>query len=1478
MNINTKLNLNKHPKDNLNLSFVNALNVKVSQDESCITNEECISENKFISNYLTTYYGGDVRYKIIGIIPCNNELVIVVQPANNLTVADIFRYREGDANVVEGMYCAYGGIGSSNRLKYSGGKINGAFTYNVENSLIISIAEHSVTDVKIPLRTVNLGNYDDSTIYNDKNLSDDLLSISPKIRLPEINNLKYAAGSAYKGWYYMFIRYKINSVDYTQWYSIGFPIYVDTLEQFQIIKYCYNRDTRFNQTGPGGIALPNKPSDGYGAGASDYFSNNSDIAKETFKVDIAFDSDIKYSKYQIGLVCASKSYIKPFRTADIYIDKNYKVVGNTKVQEYYLDNKSLIEYDAGELIIDNYNYFNVKKVINYKNKLYISNYLENSGNNRDIPQSIVDAITVSLNKTWFKDYGLVYDTSIINKDANYANQYESQNMTSIPLHKYLGVPENTFISVTDSTTVKQDKANHFFIMSESLPNYAYIQHRQENWMGGYIATNFGKDSAKDVIITIPNKTTSVEVIVKFNTRGNVLNGGARYYNVETSFNNRKQKSTLIPGELYNFFIHYVDEYGHATNGYKINNNIIWSTEDEPTTEIIPVPFVVKVGGVDTTYYAAVLLDSNVAIYDYTNGGYDINVGDMRFYKDISAYGNVPKLLNRVDAGEVATCQQYIKEYFSSYADQKFENYKWYQVSFGPKGSTFNLFVNNNGDRLFRVPFTESFNVGMDGFYNDATGYTYYNTHTIFNAAFSNVEIPKDYVGYYISYEKYEPTQRATGILTRNDFRSQDWINAGASVNRITANSAKANHMMFYSSSYDISDSIKLDYNIFRVEGVNVYKRDDIPVWDFMQRNNNFNFMHDCNKPQEEPHGTGTIKTYAMPEYKIAVANSAADNRMGMGTGLSIQDSYNMFPSYVPTSAVSNLINLYRVTILNTSRNIYMSNNKQLVRLTDVKYRQHGYSENAKYSTGVISTGYNGRHSFDGVIVYENAGIKFNTTDNKITKITNDGEYYLSEVPEGSPHVYQNDIPFFAYMQFPVCSDIFFESKSYKASPKGIVYLVKTEGNKKFYASGVMVTPSDSIDLFENRQGSSDQFNTKTYVNYREDLVSVEEFNKTVRRSNVIQDESRANGWRKFPIEAYKNITENKGRITNLIGIGTVLLVHTEHSLFMFNTDNTLKTEGKDIQLTQPDAFEIDYKEVLTSDLGYGGLQDSESFTLDQFGYIFYSTDVNRFYHFDNNQLDTIDEDILQWLAKYKPYNVRFANDKFNHRLIIKMDYTIDGVDKTTLISYNYNVKNFISQHSYYFDKAYSTKVGLYMQCDNNVNGGSLHNFKSNVSEFGEFDNIKDNVGVPTVNPSKISVIINNEFKEIKFLEFISYKLTKYVDDTNIDFTHLPVEEYKVPYSGDIVKVYNNETNTGDLDITVDDEVNKNVFANFDKPYWELGVWNYSYLRNNISKFPTGPTDDQMTRIFGNYFIVEFTFNNQDKRKVEFEELSYNISK
>ena len=1482
MDISPKFQMNLHPKDADNLSLVTSRNIKLSNDGSCITNEESIKENDYINTWLTDYYANKYRqntdFNIVGIIPCNNELVLICVSSYEPDQAQIFRYREKTSNQEEALKCVYGDK-NTNYLKYYNGKIKGTFTYNVENSLIIAIAEYDGNEEKIPLRTINLGNFDNDTIYNDNNVPDNLLSVAPEVRIPNVTNIKYITGNAYKGWYYLFIRYKINSIDYTQWFSFGRPIYIDTLEEFAITKYCYQQNiTGFTNDGAFAIVRGENPSDGYCAGASDYFSNTSDIANETFTIDFEIYKN-DYIKYQIGLICSSKSYTKAFRTADIDIESSpYNVNAS-----FTLNNAALIEASAEEFIIDNYNYFDVKNIINYQNRLYISNYKENNANDDYIINSnLLDEININLYRTSVTGSSVKRDCTISTNQSERSvssNQYIGFN--SIPASDYFNMDELTDVTISGTATcVNSSDMSHFSAfrqynvkLRDITIELAYTYNEQTNTFGKYIPSciafqlydydNVLSDKVYPIIsfdntVTIDFQKSDYSVEThSIRCTNYAMNGGITYINPDDSFDSRKNNPIFIPGEVYNFFIHFVDKYGHCTNGYRIENKNKWTTEDN-TDEICPITFR---NSDKKTIYAAVSINSK--LLDEVN---NINTYGIKFYQSANNY----KLTNRIT--DDSNILEQFTDYFSSFRyNTKYENVYWYQIANGFEIDDFMPYINNNEERLFRFPAATSENINRCGY----------------DISIDHIKIPKGYIGYFISYEKFEPCRRVTGMLTRNDFRSKDYVQAidGSLTVLATVNTLKSDKMFFYSEEFDISDSIRLDYNIMSIEGVNIFDEDDIPDWDYAQRCNNYKVCHDMNKPQVGSNNMYCPATYAIPEYKLCVADSAADERMGVGTALQLKDSYNLFPIYSTTSDTYGKINIYRATLYNMSRDLYMSNNKTLIRCSEIIYPISYTAEITDCSISRERLHGNGYSTYCGVIVYENAGFNFNTANNIVYRFKENNKYYASDGDK--LHTYQVNCPFLAYVQYGIIDTYFHESKCFKNEPTPYVFYVHRDNNNLDAANennkfqpGCIVTPSNSIDLFENRQSSSDTFYTKTYTNYREDLVSVDNFNKTVRRSAVIQDETRANGWRSFPVEGYKNITENKGIITNLVGIGTMLLVHTEHSLFMFNTDNTLTTnESQKIQLTQPDAFEVNYIEVLTSSLGYGGLQDDKAFIVDQFGYTFYNNDFHRFYNFDNGQLNVIDDDIIQWLDKYKPYNVRFANDKFNNRLIIKMNYIVTEEEKEVLLSYNYGVNHFVSTHDYTFEEAFNTKYKLYMKCPSKSHANcSLHEFVQDGSSYGNFDNGQNAIGDSINYPAKIGIIINEQYDNIKFLEHITYKLNKLANPTKFDYTNSPVEEMITPYSADLLKIYNNEVNTGELNILIYKEEAKNVFCDYTKPYWELGNWNYSYLRNKISEHANYGDAFNMSRLFGNYFVVEFTFSNTDNLKVEFEELKYSITK
>ena len=1503
MDISPKLQMNLHPKDVDNLSFVTAQNVKLSNDGSCFTNEESIRENSFIRNFLQNHYkdsnGNPLNHTIVGIIPCNNELVIIAVSNDNNTIAQIFRYREATSGQVEAMKCVYGGD-NAHYLQYSGGKIKGTFTYNVENSLIIAIAEYDAKKEFIPLKTINLGNFDDDTVYNDLNVFDNHLSVSPEVHVPTMKDIMHIAGNAYKGWYYFFIRYKINSIDYTQWFSFGFPIYIDSLERFSITKYCYKQHNDFAGGGAWDIVMPKDAVDGYCAGASDYFSSTSDIANTTVNFKINFDYNDNFDKFQIGLICSSKSSTKAYRSADINFANSYDFIVNFS---------SLIEASAEEFIIDNYNYFDVKNVINYKNRLYISNYKESNANNDNIIKSgIIDKITIKPSPVSIPLSEVVTDLTISGRQDGshnaYSNQYAGNSDYAgdvVTADVFFNVKPNTYITIQGDCEFvtgawNTDGEGNYTNMRESrtsgmrtitiqakdlqISNYEDVKCV---WNEGYWSIN--RPSVRPHYITIVyisnlfsseitnppqafifRKSVTIKIednqiienYININCEDYAINGGSDYINPNDTFANRCLQRVFIPGEVYNFFIHFVDKYGHCTNGYRIANNNKWKENGESDNDLAVVPFIYN----GNYYYATFPFLTKVTT---TSGA--LNTNGMNIYRSINSVNYT--LSNKVTDADVIN---YFNKLFNSFSDVKYSNTYWYQIS--SANTSVNLFfpyMNNNNDRLFRFPIHQ----------NDT--YNYYGWSIIVE----NVTIPDGYVGYFISYEKFEPIKRITGLLTRSDFRSQDCIIRGESVAAIcrTANTEKSNYMYLYSGQYDISDSIRLDYNVLKIEGVNVWDVNDIPTWDYNQRCNNYKFCVDMNKPQNKRDNNGyEVKVFAMPNYKLTVADSAIDNRMGLGTALQIDDSYGLFPDYNTTydEGHHNLIKLYKVSLYNVTRDIYMSENKTLIRCSNILYGNKG-SNNTIEKTNIAGNGF---VTYNNFIVYENAGFNFNTANNIAYRTNLNTKYYSDNI--GSTHTYNNvNTPFLAYIQMPCFDTVMYESKCFKNEPTGYYFYVqqdtsnldKANENNKFQA-GCIVTPANSIDLFENRQGDVDMFYTKIFTNYREDLISVDEFNKTVRRSSVIQDETRANGWRTFPVEGYKNITENKGIITNLVGIGTILLVHTEHSLFMFNTDNTLTTnESQKVQLAQPDAFEVSYVEVLTSSLGYGGLQDDKAFVVDQFGYTFYNNDFHRFYNFDNGQLNVIDDDIIQWLDKYKPYGVRFANDKFNNRLIIKMNYKVAGEEKETLLSYNYGVNHFVSIHDYTFEEAYNTKFKLYMRCPSNSHSNcNLHEFVQDGTSYGSFDNGRNTIGVATTYLAKVGIMINEQFDDIKFLEQLTYKLVKTANPADKDYTNLPVEELVTPYSADTIRVYNNEVDTGTLDILINKEDSKNIFCNYTKPYWELGNWNFNYLRNKLADYANYGDAFNMSRIYGNYFVVEYTFSNVDNLKIEFEELKYKIIK
>lgn len=1478
MNITPKLSLNKHPKDCDSLSLVNATNVKVTNDLTLISNEEDLKRNKIIYNTLNNEFGGS-GHSIIGAIPCNDEIIIF---ASGQATSAIARYNEKENKC---------------KIIYNGGllnninKIKGTFTYNVNNDLIIAISLYN-TNTDEPLRVFNLGKFNDTNIDNNQ-FKDEISSIIPEVKLPSIESHYYVKGSCYKGWTYLYIRFKINKTDYTQWYNFGYPIFVDDIYRQQIFRYCfyqyrvgrnaaeldlYNVDDVDDHSAV--------PMDGFGTGCYDGFSNNSEISNTTFAINLNFNNFNNFDQYQLGFVCASKAYTKAFITNDINIS-------NTN---YIFNPKYLSEGSITEFITAYYNYYNVKNIINYKNRLYISNYKEQTLNKK-IDQSIIDSVSISLkvnttnfafsftNKDTVSTLKQIVTLTEKRKDVRSGqeqlktpkqyfldiNSISDITNQSIPFNKILNVDNsidlivkitkegNTTEKVIDinSITIKKDPSD-----SSTLPGYCKIKIGEEIY-----------DSIEYCFKTDVDSNGNYTNFKIFDATNYIISFQKKCIDTISSFNDRLKESTLIPGEVYSFYIHYIDKYGHATNGYRINNKT-YLTTNTGGGYFIPIKIYLPVTNLTEGYIA---VNEEYTLKEFKNV---LNSsGNLNIY-------NINKFNNKLISSGSAASKSDIKNYLLSlygdlFADNitKYDDIKIANIfnSGNVSGSTtgnFGVYINENNERLFKIPEEEYYST-----YEGIVNYKYGLRVT--------VKIPKDYIGYFISYEKFESTKKVTGFLTNKDAREISAIeyDIGQGVTfKNYENNKVSSDMYLYSSTFDIKDSLSTDYNFIRIKAkstkyckynnsgnitVTTEGNDgfiaEISKSDILYRNSSINYAYDLNKSLIN-YTAIQDKIYLIDNYKLVVADSVKDDRGGLSTAIKLKNIEQLF-----ISDDKYRVNTYIASLYNYHNKLYVNKEKTLIR-----------TGNIIYGSGTINTdindGFNGVYTYDGVIVYNGSGITFNSENNnlyntrgKVSKSipdNSDKNIGLSVLDETSEKVFHLNIPFLNYIQFPVIDTYYYESKYFNNNPQNVIFTImkpdEQDLDAKGYWPGLIVEPKNSIDLFSNSQGSQDDFIPTVYNNYRDDILNITQFDKTIRRSNVIQDESAVNAWRQFPTEGYKNINENKGIITNLVGIGVYLLAHTEHSLFMFNGDATLQTKDKSLQLLQPDAFDTNYVEVFTSDLGFGGLQDDLAFIVDQFGYIFYNNDFTRFYKFDNGQLSLIDQDIYLYLQDNKPTNVRFGNDKFNKRLLISLKLS-NNTTKT--LSYNYELGNFVSFHDYNFIQGYNTKSKLYLVSGNNVYN-NIYNF-TDAKSYGTYESLSSYI----TYPSSISIILNEDYDAIKFLEFIKYNVRK-VSKSNSLVSISPVKEGMQPYAGDILEIFSEFTNTGEIDINID---TTNKFNRYSKPWFELGNWNFNYFRNKISTY-NGSGSDKLTRIYGNYIVIKFTFSNKDKVCIEFENLNGSVSK
>ena len=958
----------------------------------------------------------------------------------------------------------------------------------------------------------------------------------------------------------------------------------------------------------------------------------------------------------------------------------------------------------------------------------------------------------------------------------------------------------TILNVTNNISKTELAVNDILISAGSFNLYnvkTLCSYNNRLYVANYKESNRNKDIAQV-------NTSNVRV--------------ALYQNQDWLTNSRLPSDYPRPleGEVYRFYLHYVYPDGTYTDGIPIENNNWHKVETDGT--------VTK-------------LDENVIIGTYATSSTTTNMYE-RFTENTKISDVKTAIANaksKVTIGTTFTVDPLV-ESLVQIADLNSVDYYWFNLSpkfkiaekndsEKPDETLLCPYTNNAGKRLFRMP-------------DKITG----------NLVFHGIHMYPEFAGYFISYSKIDGIVLATGIIDQH----KDYTISKYDMNIQSTNANSGLAAQFYSDDIYIKKKggtpnvfVDLAYGGFITRDAR--SSDDSSFAKYMALDNTTSKEREYTLEMDTDYESVTNTSY------YGCVGNLKSTSAGQYYSLIFRNTKCMTPTAVTDLGSGNCRKMTTIgRLLEINQNIYMSDeDSDLIQLGPVVEQPYTPAATPRqYDWGGCNDfRYNnlGYNQESKIFIFDNQGVKFG------------GEWYPTTDYNSSLESKSPDIPYYPEVYnsmglFEQRRDMMHvnavrlpKQVSYNQGAKILVnplqdlyysYRDQNEDTVRNVANR-QLTAVALYNMFDLAAMYSD-YSKSTMIAYNSKSVSnqIESYGKFIRRSNVIQSESTINAWRNFPADGYKVITENKGDITNIVGIGLYLLVHCEHSLFIFNRDATLGTRDKDVQMYMPDAFDTDYQEVFTSEKGYGGLQDSTAFVCNEIGYVFFDKSKRKLYRFDDKQLNDLTDGIQSVMDTYidKDTEIRIGMDKELNRLICSF---MGDASKVTL-SYSFITNSWISLHNYY-GKYYNTKTELYIINDSipNTVAGIERLKVQNYLDYGSYTIPESKnpfyLGDKSTGCAVVDILFNLSFETIKVLNFITYALR---NNANVN------------YSGDKILIFTNGSISTEFDVSTNDRRNND----YTKPYYEHGKWNFNYFRSLIKDVLAY---EPMNRMTGEYnYVIE----------------------
>lgn len=1427
-----KLDLNRTPQNCENYSMVFAQNVKLGKD-----NVLC-KDDGIVSLGLEDYIDG----AIIAVIPYNTCFFILVYntTSGKSSIIRYEEYKDSEHRITE----------IESAWHYSGGNIDGNVVQTLNGDTILSIAEYFDDPENhdlIPLKFININQCsasDNESIYS---------------QLPEVPFINLTLKGTYanpipNGVYQFFIRYEIYKECYTEWFPAtkecfaGTPQVIDKT-QLGTIKYL---DTSYQSS------------------ESFVFNVNRIITPD----------NNPYKKFQVGFILS---------TDDKVVARSWKLFDINTVEIYFdYDKEYIEELDIEDIIRPAFDIYNVKNITMFKNKQYISNFIETNYNPKIIKgiienNGILEETSVNLVEE-SKKINVNLATESID-DESQTNKYRVKSYYKD--YAYSTWPNDINVLVTNEPETSQSESGDIYIQTaiNNLIKTEYYKYQTQILKD---EDGIGNRPYSDVLIDygIYLRATCKESDTKRYTQlsdlesdqiyGPILNSIKDKFNIasgsEHTISHLFMRNPSFAGE--NHVISSIDEDDYEDrndiaicNGLRTKNNAygfvefdrtsnddedityrdLEITEDTEEVEVdnrthtrVQTLSISHIATHITSYYESDnrLFHTIFSREDTINQNYSpyedegqvpledvVPCNNLELYSIIYMNGKwVCKTLT-IELNSLLS-NKYINDSYLNYTTLlPFQEYKFYIHYVKANGETTNGYVINGGEPVV---------------------YTNNSRHDIIYPTFDFRRVTtalqpllaKEYVGYFISIQHYK--RRVVELIDTPLYCLELDAKLYYS-NKVYAYFEKNNHGVISNKKVPVIYRTSNDNTILTLKRSG--SSETYTVYRFFGNTG----IVDIEVP--EGYDWSHLK-YIYMDYE----NDSEDIQLIKATPYYDLDFTATHDDYDTLNLGGYICNVNRIKIRNVNGTEGEGYNYETLFFSaDTIYRKYADEdilrfEKIEYKHGSSVSSDDTNMVFDiwnspSNIIYSNFNLNYiGLTENGMSMITPQIKSLENKASSGQVATPNEIIPWYNFNSLQLSS------------------FYKLEQMYKDYTR-------------------------KTYSKYNEEAIV--KFDNTIRCSELVGDEEKLYRY-SFDINDYYHLTPNKGKIVNLFAVGIALVAHTEDSMFKFSGSASFSNEqGGSVQAAESDLFVAGASEIFGSQYGYGGLQKKENSLITEAGYFFYDKHANTIYCYKGGTSLKVLSDVITKLVEYVNIDrVDFASDLKNDRIFININYIENTVSKYLTLSYNLAANNLISLHTFDYDYTFNTKVNCYFvlydtiySLDRNAIGYNKLTGKNEHSIMFQEEKDSDNN-----YPAIIDIIFNNNYESIKLLDSINWICEEIAINNSIfKNSRATVETRDLQYKGDYIRLYSDSVDTGNIDIS---QRSINEFDNYKAPHYERGVWIMNYFRNILNLFNTpGLPDktkngnyvsDETTLIYGKYIIARFIFNAD--RNFKLENVTFNTSK